>query len=428
MIERYQTPEIERIFSEKNRFALFIEIEALFLGELSLAHPISREEIESLRELKKFIDVGAINDIEKKTRHEITAFLDWAWLQLPRSEGLKRFLHLGLTSSDLNDTALGYQCREAFEVVEAELERVLKTLKLLSLKYKDTPTIGRTHGIHAEPTTLGFKFLGFLKEGDRNVDRLKSGREAVSCGKLSGSVGNFFSSLIDPAVESKILVKLGLKAEPAATQIVARDRYAHAMGALALLGGWMERIAMEIRHLQRTEVAEAFEPFGKGQEGSSSMPHKRNPILCENICGLARLLRSQAQAALENMALWHERDISHSSVERVIIPDAFHAAHFGLKRLNFVLSGLEIDKKRIKENASLIGDLSFSQNYLNQLIIAGWPRQKSYKTIQEASSRALKNKSSLWEELVKNKKIKTFLKRPSHKNLLNRIAPLFRRS
>ncbi len=429
MITRYQSPDIETIFSPAQRFSIFIEIEALLLEELSHKHNIRRHEIKSLRELKQHIDVRAIERQEDKTRHEITAFLNWIWIKLPRASGIHRYLHLGLTSSDLMDTALSFQTVSAIDVILGELEKTLSLLNTLSLRHKTLLTIGRTHGIYAEPTTMGLKFLGFLQEGKRNKKRLLEARKTMAYGKLSGSVGNFASSLIDPKTEEKILGRLGLKAEPVATQIIPRDRHAELLCQLGVLAGWIERLATEIRHLQRTEVSELAEPFGEAQQGSSSMPHKRNPVLCENLCGLARILRGFSITALENISLWHERDISHSSAERVIVPDAFSLSHFMLKRLNYVLSGIEVNAAKVRGNAKALLDLPYSQSYLNDLILSGISRKEAYKIIQQASFAALKQSSSLWSELKKTKGLeKASLWKASEKILLAKVDGLFKRA
>ncbi|MBI2070533.1 MAG: adenylosuccinate lyase [Elusimicrobia bacterium] len=416
MIERYQHPEITRIFSDENRFRLFLRIEVLLLEELARSLPIKPVEIARLKRLEKSIDVAAIREQEARTRHEITAFLNWVFAKMPGAQGVANYLHFGLTSNDLMDTALAVQMKEAADVVLDGLDRNLRTLEKLALRYRNLPVIARTHGIHAEVTSLGFKFLSFLSEGRRTCARFEAAHREIACGKLSGSVGNFASSAIDPATEERLLAKLGLSAEPAATQVVARDRHAVVLARLAIVGGWVERIAVEIRHGQRTEVAELSEPFAKGQHGSSSMPHKKNPILTENLCGLARLLRGYAAAALENMALWHERDISHSSAERVMIPDAFHAAAFMMKRLNETLSGLVVNERQIEKNLALLGDLTHSQAYLNVLIASGVPRKSAYSLIQAASLRALNNGGSLFEELVNDAHLPKGLK-------LKRLTP-----
>ncbi|MBI4063974.1 MAG: adenylosuccinate lyase [Elusimicrobia bacterium] len=403
MIERYQSQEIARIFSDENRLKIFLRIESLLLEELAGDYPISRSDIRKLKNLEAKVSASSVRRREAVTRHEITAFLEWIWAETPGAPGVANFLHLGLTSSDLMDSALALQCKEALEVVLSELDCNIKVLEQLAKKWRQMTCIGRTHGIHAEVTSLGFKFLGFLMEGQRSRRRLSLAVEEIAVGKLSGSVGNFASSAIDPKRESKLLSKLGLGFEPAATQVVARDRHAVLLARLALLGGWIERLALEIRHLQRTEVGELAEPFKKGQHGSSSMPHKKNPVLSENLCGLARLLRAYAGAGLENMALWHERDISHSSVERVVIPDAFHAAHFMLGRLREILEGLVVRRDNVNKNVALLGDLSFSQAYLNRLLAAGLPRRRAYSLIQEAAFKASANGRSLWQELASQK-------------------------
>lgn len=428
MIGRYQSPEIEEIFSQEQRFAYFLEIEALLLEELAKDYPIGAAQIRALRALKRHVDAAAILKREATTRHEITAFLEWVWSRLPRARAIHQYLHFGLTSNDLMDTALALQMKEAMIVVGALLEKNLRALKDLSRRWRAQPVMGRTHGMHAEPISLGLKFLSFYTEGKRNLERLKQCRGRATAAKLSGSVGNFASSVIGPAKERLILSRLGLEPEPVATQVVARDRHAEMMLTLALIGGWAERIAVEIRHSQRTEVAELAEPFVEGeQHGSSSMPHKRNPVLSENLCGLARLLRGYSAVSLENMALWHERDISHSSAERVIIPDAFHVSVFMLKRLYGILSGLVVRSDHIEKNLRLQGDLGASQAYLNQLIAAGCAREKAYNMVQRAVRRAVTGKSSLWQELLKEAG-KTPLQRVTDKDFLRHTQQLYDRA
>ncbi|MBI4369263.1 MAG: adenylosuccinate lyase [Elusimicrobia bacterium] len=429
MIERYQSKAITQIFSEENRFALFIEIEALLLEALSKHFGIGKRDINELRSLKGAVDTAAISSQESVTRHEVTAFLEWIWSRLPGNLKVQNYLHLGLTSSDLMDTALSCQMVQALDLVMEEHRSTQKILRLLSLKYRSLPVMGRTHGIHAETTSLGLKFLGFWAEGARHGRRLKIAREEIATGKLSGSVGSFASGEAGPDEEKAILAKLGLSPEPVATQVVPRDRHAAVLSNLALLGAWIERLATEIRHGQRTEVGEIIEPFGRGQHGSSSMPHKKNPILSENLCGLARLLRSYALAAFENVALWHERDISHSSVERCIIPDAFHAAHFALRRLQGVLSGLIVNEEAIKRNAALLGDLTSSQAYLNRLIASGMARKEAYALIQSASLRAQQEHKSLWQMLQDEKGVlKAKLKPLKPADFLRQIPKIYQRT
>lgn len=401
MIPRYQSPEIGQIFSEEERFRIFIDIEALVLEGLAKKLSISRGEIARLRGLREKIDLDFIRREEDKTRHEITAFLNWIWARLPRDSGIQNYLHLGLTSSDLMDTALSLQMVRGLDLVHAGLRENVRLLDGLARRYQNTPVMGRTHGIHAELTSFGHKFLGYYAEGLRHLRRLGLARQEIAVGKLSGSVGNFASSLITPKVEAKLLKRLGLGPEPAATQIIARDRHGVVLAQLALMGSWVERLATEIRHSQRTEVGEMAEPFSRHQQGSSSMPHKKNPVLSENLCGLARLLRSYALGGFENVALWHERDISHSSVERVAIPDSFHVAHFMMKRLKEVLKGIQIDEAKAKANAALLRDMTASQAYLNALIQAGVSRKEAYRLIQSASFRAIENGTLLCRELMK---------------------------
>jgi adenylosuccinate lyase len=323
------------------------------------------------------VDIGRILDIQRRVKHEMIALLSSLEEQLGTDS---RFVHVGLTTSDVWDTATALQLRDAADLIISGQERLRAALRILALRYRDTLTIARTHGVHAEPTTFGLKVAVWYVEAGRNLQRLRRAREAIAVGKLSGAVGNF--AHVEPEVEDEVCRDLGLGVEPVSTQIVQRDRHAELCAALAIAGASLEKIGLEIRGLQRTEVLEAQEPFGEGQKGSSAMPHKRNPELAERICGLARLLRSNALAAVENVALWHERDISHSSVERVILPDSTCLVDYMLHQMTRILDGLQVYPERMRENMERSFGLLFSQRVLLKLTDRGLARQKAYEMVQ----------------------------------------------
>jgi len=364
------------IWSEERRFALWLEIEVLAAEALAERGEVPRAAIEKLRKLPP-VDVARVRELEKTSQHEVIAFLS----ALAETGGDPvRYLHLGLTSSDVMDTAYAVQMKESADRLLDDLDRLLVVVRAQALRYKRQAMIGRTHGIHAEPITLGLKLAHWYAELARDRDRLARAREEVAHGKLSGAVGTFAHS--SPEIERHVCDRLGLEPEPIATQVVPRDRHAAFFATLALLASSVERIAVEIRHLQRSEVLEVLEPFGRGQKGSSAMPHKRNPILTENLCGLARLVRGYAQVALENVPLWHERDISHSSAERVIGPDATIAMDFMLARLTGIVEGMEVRPDSMKRNLELTGGALFSEGLLLALVRRGLSRDAAYALVQ----------------------------------------------
>jgi adenylosuccinate lyase len=376
VIERYSRPEMTAIWSEERRFALWLEIEVFAAEAMAERGEVPRAAIEKLRRLAP-VNAARVRELEKTSQHEVIAFLS----ALAESGGDSvRFLHLGLTSSDVMDTAYAVQLKESADRLLAGLDGLLTVVRRQAFQYKTLPMIGRTHGIHAEPITFGLKLAHWHAELARDRDRLKRARDEVAYGKLSGAVGTFAHS--SPEVEAYVCGHLGLQPEPLATQVVPRDRHAAFFSTLALLASSIERIAVEIRHLQRSEVLEVLEPFGRGQKGSSAMPHKRNPILTENLCGLARLVRSYAVAAFENVPLWHERDISHSSAERVIGPDATIAMDFMLARLSGVLSGMEVRPESMKRNLEASGGAVFSEGLLLALVRHGLSRDQAYELVQ----------------------------------------------
>jgi len=376
MIERYTRPEMAAVWTEEARLGHWLAVELALVDVLAERGDVPREAARALRAGAR-VDVRRMQEIEAEVKHDVIAFVS-SVAETVGDEG--RFLHLGLTSSDVVDTAFALQLREAATLLLADVDRLCAAVKAQALRHKHTPMIGRTHGIHAEPITFGLKCASWYAELGRDRQRLTAARDDVNHGKLSGAVGTFANN--DPSVEAAVLGSLGLVPEPIATQVVPRDRHAVFFTTLAVLAGTCERIATEIRHLQRTEVGEAAEPFGKNQKGSSAMPHKRNPIITENVCGIARLVRGYALSALENMALWHERDISHSSVERVIAPDATIALDFALARLAGVVEGLEIRPDAMAANLLRTGGAVFSEQVLLALVRKGVARDQAYRWIQ----------------------------------------------
>jgi adenylosuccinate lyase len=370
------------VWTDEAKLGHWLRIEVLACEAWAKLGLIPQEDLERIQQRAAF-DVDRVLEIEKTTNHDVAAFVQ----VVSESVGeAGRWIHHGLTSSDLLDTTLALQLRAAADQILVRLERVLAIVKALSVKHRDTVTIGRTHGVHAEPTTFGQKLAVFLFQLDRDRTRLRRAREAISVGKVSGAVGTY--SRVDPFVEEYVCAELGLAPAEAATQVVSRDRHAEFMAALALSAATLEAIALEIRHLARTEVREVEEPFGEGQKGSSAMPHKRNPVLCERICGLARLVRGNLVAGLENVALWHERDISHSSVERVILPDSTITVDYMLSLAEEVLGGLRVFPDRMRENLWSSGGVVFSQQVLLTLVEKGLTREVAYQAVQSAAAAA----------------------------------------
>lgn len=405
MIARYTTKELNNCWSINRRFGLFVRVEALYLQALETEGLVPQGTGKILMDLE--IDPGEVTRLEQETGHEIVAFIKVCEARIGQAA---RFIHFGLTSSDIMDTVFSLQLKEAAAEVQKELDRVIAMLEGLARQYRDTPMIGRTHGIHAEPVTFGYVMLGYFNEFRRQAARLKQATRECAVGKLAGAVGTHVHS--SPQWEKEVLERLGLSPEPAATQVVARDRYAYFFGVLAGLGGSIERLAVNLRHMQRTEVSEVFEPFGSNQAGSSAMPHKRNPVLLENITGLVRLLRSYSVAAFENQALWHERDISHSSVERVIGPDATTLAHFALRRLGRVLEGLDVDPVRMRRNLDASQGLWASECVLLSLVKAGLMRGEAYTIVQTAAKRAIAEKRGFMEVLKQDEQTVKLLTNP----------------
>jgi adenylosuccinate lyase len=401
MISRYSRPEMAGVWSDENRFQKMLEVEIFAAEAMSKLGLVPKKAVETVRKKAK-INVKRINEIEAVVKHDVIAFLSAVVETTGTTDG--RFLHLGMTSSDVLDTATGAQLRQSTLLIIQETKKLAALLAKLAKKYKMTPVMGRTHGVHAEPTTFGLKVAGFYSEIKRNIERLEQALETVSYGKISGAVGTM--AHLSPSVEQYVCKKLGLKPEPVSTQIVPRDRHSVYFSTIAHLGAALERIAVEIRHLQRTEVAEAEEPFTKGQKGSSAMPHKRNPIISENICGLARLLRGYAQTAMENIALWHERDISHSSTERIMLPDASLAIHYMLVRMQRLIEGLNVYPENMQANLDKTKDVIFSGAILLSLVDKGLSREAAYALAQSAAFDARENKISMEQACLKNAEIK----------------------
>jgi len=414
MIERYSLPKMANIWQEDFKFKTMLAIELLTLEALAKQKKVPQKALRRIKRKAKF-NLARIKKIEEKTQHDVVAFVT----DVAQSIGPDaKYLHAGLTSSDVLDTTLGVQLVAASDILLEDLQKLLKLLERKAKKYKDVVCIGRTHGVHAEPTTFGLKLALWYDEIKRNISRLQLAKDEVSVGKISGAVGTY--SNIDPAVESYVCRKLGLKAANISTQIIQRDIYAVFMARLAIIGSSLEKFATEIRHLQRTEVLEAEEPFGKGQKGSSAMPHKRNPVICERICGLSRILRGNAIVAMENVALWHERDISHSSAERVIIPDSTIALDYMLHKFIEVIEGLKVYPVNMAANLVRTHGLIFSQRVLLELMHRGLPRDKAYDLVQRCAMNSWENGSDFKNNLLGDKEVVKYL----DKKALDRIFDL----
>jgi adenylosuccinate lyase len=386
VIPRYSRPEMTAVFSERAKFARWLEIELLAVEARVRLGEVAVDDLTTIKERAAF-DIARISEIESIRHHDVVAFVE----NVRENVGpAGRHLHYGLSSSDIVDTATAAALRDAGDLLVEEIGLVTQAVKRRALEHRETVMVGRTHGVHAEPTTFGLKLASWAFELVRDRDRLRRARDNVSVGKLSGAVGTY--SQLSPEVESYVCDRLGLTVEDAATQVVARDRHAEFLSTLALVGATLERIAQEVRHLQRTEVREVQEPFAEGQRGSSAMPHKRNPIVCERICGLARLLRAYAQTGLENVALWHERDISHSSVERVALPDACTVLDYMLDRARWVVDGMIVHAERMRDNLDSSWGLVHSQSVLSALLAGGsLQREEAYSLVQ-------RNAMTAWDE------------------------------
>jgi adenylosuccinate lyase len=403
MIPRYSRPEMSRVWSDEHRFATWLRVEIAATEVLAERGVVPREALEAIRSRARF-DVARIDAIENEVQHDVIAFVT----NVAESVGTEgRWLHYGLTSSDVVDTALSLLIREACGIVLDDLDSLLAVLRERAFAYKDAPMIGRTHGVHAEPMTFGLKLANWYAETVRGRERVKRARATASVGKLSGAVGTF--SHLPPEVEEAVCHRLGLEAAPISSQIVQRDRHAEVLTALALLAASLEKFATEIRALQKTEVRELEEPFGERQKGSSAMPHKRNPVGCEQVTGLARLVRANALAALENVALWHERDISHSSVERVIVPDSFLAIDHMLRRFTAIVQGMAVDTARMRRNLESTRGLVFSGQLLLELTSKGMRREDAYRVVQAHATEAWKSEGDFVRRVLGDPEIREVL-------------------
>ena len=403
MIERYSREEIRKIWEEKNKYKIWLDIE-IAAAQAMEKYKIIPKGISLKVRKKAKIDVDRIHQIENKVHHDVIAFLT-SVTEKVGNEG--KFLHKGMTSSDVLDTCFNIQLVQASKILIKDIDEILNVLKNKSLKYKKTICIGRSHGIHAEPTTFGLKLAGFYEEFKRNKKRLISAVKEISTCAISGAVGTYAN--VDPRVESYVAKKFNLMVEPVSTQVIPRDRHAYYFSVLAIIGGSIERVATEIRNLQKTELQEVAEFFGKEQKGSSAMPHKKNPILSENLTGLARMVRSYVVPALENISLWHERDISHSSVERNIGPDSTITLDFALNRLASILKNMTVYPKKMLENLDLSNGLIFSQRVMLELTKHGFTREKAYRIVQKNAQNSHKRNISFYDSLMNdsliNKKI-----------------------
>ncbi len=394
MIPRYTHPEMGRIWSEERRFDTWLQVEIAAAEAMAEAGIIPQDAARDIRERSKF-DVARIAAIEETTQHDVIAFTTAVAEHVGPAS---RWLHFGLTSSDVVDTAQAIQMREATDLLLRDVEELLEVVRSRAEEHRRTPMIGRTHGVHAEPITFGLKLALWYAELQRDHERLRRARSNVSVGKVSGAVGTF--AHLDPSIEAAICRKLALEAAPVSSQVIQRDRHAELLTAIAITGASLEKFALEIRGLQKTEIGEVQEPFGKGQKGSSAMPHKRNPIGCEQITGLARLLRANAHAALENIALWHERDISHSSVERVILPDSFIALDHMLRRFTRIVRGLVVNPARMLQNLELSRGVVFSGTVLLELAQRGISREQAYEWVQRNAMRSYDEQKSFKQLLL----------------------------
>ncbi|MBT3507915.1 MAG: adenylosuccinate lyase [Nitrospina sp.] len=403
MIPRYTLPEMAAIWEPENKFKIWLKIEVLACEALAKRGEIPKTALKDIQTKSRF-DVDRIDEIEREVKHDVIAFLTCVAENVGNSA---RYMHMGMTSSDVLDTALAVQLKQSANLILKELVAFKDVLERQAKKYKLTPTIGRSHGIHAEPLTFGLKIANWYEEVKRNIDRLKRARQCIAYGQISGAVGTF--ACIDPDVEEYVCSKLGLKPAPVSSQVIQRDRHAEFFTTLAVVSGTIDKIATEIRHLHRTEVLEAEEYFSSGQKGSSAMPHKRNPVITEQMCGLARVVRANAFAALENMPLWHERDISHSSVERVIGPDSTILVHYMLRKMTSMMDKLMVYPDNMMRNLEKTGGLIFSQSVLLALVRKGITREEAYKLVQKNAMQSWTKGKDFLTLLKKDKDIRKLL-------------------
>jgi adenylosuccinate lyase len=415
MIQRYTRPEMGAIWSEQHKYECWLEVELAASEVLAELGDVPVDAAQSLRAHAGF-ELKRIHEIEKEVRHDVIAFTTAVAETMKARDKAEasRWLHYGLTSNDVVDTAQALQIKAAASILAEDLDRLLRSLEKLAWEHKDTVQIGRTHGMHAEPITFGFKVASWWDEIKRHRTRFAAAAEEIRVGKISGAVGTF--AHIGPEAEEKICSRLGLEAAPISSQVLSRDLHAHFLATLAGIASSLDKIAVEIRHLQRTEVREVAEPFAAGQKGSSAMPHKRNPITCEQISGLARVVRANAQPAFENVPLWHERDISHSSVERIILPDSIILVDYLLARTEWLISGLVVDPVRMRRNLDSTRGLVFSGQLLLDLAAAGMLREDAYAIVQRHATAAWENEANFREAVFSEPLISEFLNKSQLEN------------
>jgi len=405
VIPRYTREEMGRVWSDANRYQKWLDVELAAADTLAEAGLVPKDAAATVRARAK-VDAARINELEARVKHDVIAFT----MAVGESIGdpvAARWLHYGMTSNDVVDTAQALLIRDASRIIERDLVLFAEVLDVRAHEFQHTPQIGRTHGVHAEPITFGLKIANWFAENQRNISRFREASRGLEHGKISGAVGN--ASHLGPEIEEKICKRLGLEVTRIATQVIQRDRHAHYMSSLALIAATLEKIAMEIRHLQRTEVREAEEFFGGEQRGSSAMPHKRNPVTCEQMCGLARLVRSNMQAAFENVALWHERDISHSSVERIILPDSTILLDYMLAKMTAIVSQMRVFPQRMLRNLESTHGLVFSGQLLQDLVEKGMPRDDAYKAVQENAMTAWEAETSFRDSVARDARITKYL-------------------
>ena len=403
MIDRYALPAMKNIWQEENKYKIWLEIELLACEALFLLKKINKDAIENIKKNARY-SLARIQEIEKITQHDVLAFTTAVGENLGK---YSRYFHQGLTSSDILDTSLALELKQSAEIIIEDIERLIRVLKEKAIEHKYTLMVGRTHGVHAEPITLGFKFALWFSEMQRNLERIKRAKEEISYGKISGVVGTF--AHLDPYVEEYVCKELSLKPAKISNQIIQRDRHAYYMTTLALVASSLEKIATEIRSLQRTEIYEVEEKFAIGQKGSSAMPHKRNPIICERVCGLSRVVRANAIAAMENVNLWNERDISHSSAERIIIPDSNILIDYMLQKFTNLITNLNIYPEHMKQNLEKTKGLIFSQKIMLELTERGLSREEAYKIVQRISMQVWQGQADFKALLLENAEVGQYL-------------------
>jgi adenylosuccinate lyase len=425
MINRYSLPAMENIWQEENKYKTWLQVELLACEALFDLGKIDKEAIKSIRKNARY-SIDRIQEIEKVTRHDVLAFTTVVGENLGE---YSRYFHQGLTSSDVLDTSLALRLKQSAEIIVKDIEKLIEVLKEKALKYKYTVMVGRTHGVHAEPVTFGFKMALWFSEMQRNLKRMKRAKEEISYGKISGAVGTF--AHIDPYVEEYVCKELGLKPAKISNQIIQRDRHAYYLTTLAVIASSLEKFATEIRGLQRTEIYEAEEKFAIGQKGSSAMPHKRNPIISERICGLSRVVRANALTALENVSLWHERDISHSSAERIILPDSNILIDYMLQKIINLIANLNVYPVHMKENLEKTKGLIFSQKIMLELTKKGLSREEAYRIVQRISMRVWQSQAEFKELLLEDQEVGQYLTKSeieecfNYQTYLKNIDPIF---